>query len=123
MAKQAKPKNLGGRPVKDIDFKLLDVLCAAQCTAEEIATYLGVSEDTLGRRIKEKFDIGFAEYFSKKRAAGFASLRSSQFKLAKTNATMSIWLGKQYLGQKDRPDDDHNEVEAVGFRFEKVKDE
>lgn len=31
------------------------------------------------------------------------SLRRSQFRIAETNATMAIWLGKQYLGQKDYP--------------------
>jgi len=34
---------------------------------------------------------------------GRASLRSFQFQLAKAgNPTMNIWLGKQYLGQSDR---------------------
>ena len=32
------------------------------------------------------------------------SLRRKQWNLAKTNATMAIWLGKQYLGQKDNID-------------------
>ena len=29
------------------------------------------------------------------------ALRRSQWKMAERNATMAIWLGKQYLGQKD----------------------
>jgi hypothetical protein len=29
------------------------------------------------------------------------SLRRTQFKLAEKNATLCIWLGKQYLGQRD----------------------
>ncbi|MBQ0061347.1 MAG: hypothetical protein KBT15_06205 [Bacteroidales bacterium] len=32
------------------------------------------------------------------------SLRRSQMKMAETNPTMAIWLGKQYLGQKDNRD-------------------
>ena len=36
------------------------------------------------------------------------SLRRSQFRLAENNATMAIWLGKQYLGQKDVADIDLN---------------
>jgi len=115
MPKQAKPpeKSKGGCPKKDFDFNVLDVLCASQCTAEEISAYMKVSVDTIGRRIQEKFGYGFAEYFKQKRGAGFASLRSSQFKLAKTNATMAIWLGKNYLGQKDVPD----EGEAVPIQI------
>jgi hypothetical protein len=27
-----------------------------------------------------------------------------QFKLAAKNASMAIWLGKQYLGQRDEPE-------------------
>ena len=32
---------------------------------------------------------------------GKRSLRRIQFKLAEKNPTMAIWLGKQYLGQRD----------------------
>ena len=44
----------------------------------------------------------FSEVFAEKRQKGRASLRRSQFRLAEKNATMAIWLGKQYLGQKDQ---------------------
>ena len=37
------------------------------------------------------------------RYAKKASLRRSQWALAKTNATMAIWLGKQMLNQSDSP--------------------
>ena len=39
------------------------------------------------------------------REYGRASIRRAQFKLLNDgNATMAIWLGKQYLGQRDRVD-------------------
>lgn len=41
--------------------------------------------------------------FKKKSAGGKMSLRRYQFELAKKNASMAIWLGKQYLGQSDNP--------------------
>jgi hypothetical protein len=31
-------------------------------------------------------------------------LRKNQMELSKKSAAMGIWLGKQYLGQKDNPD-------------------
>ena len=34
------------------------------------------------------------------------SLRRSQFKLAEKNATMAIWLGKQYLGQRNHKEEE-----------------
>ena len=36
------------------------------------------------------------------------SLRRAQFNLAKTNAAMAIFLGKNYLGQKDSADIEFN---------------
>ena len=44
----------------------------------------------------------FSEVFAEKRQKGRASLRRLQFRLAEKSATMAIWLGKQYLGQKDQ---------------------
>ena len=39
------------------------------------------------------------------REYGRASIRRAQFKLLNDgNATMAIWLGKQYLGQRDQVD-------------------
>ena len=90
-----------GRPRKEIDYEQLKKLCSIQCTEIEIAGFFDVSIDTLCSRIKEEYDITFSEYFKKNSSAGKISLRRNQFKLAEKNATLSIWLGKQYLGQRD----------------------
>jgi len=75
-----------------------------QATAEEIAGSFRCSVDTLDRRLKEELGESFAEV--RKRlgngADGRLSVRRSQFKLAQTNATMAIWLGKNWLGQSDK---------------------
>jgi RNA binding exosome subunit len=92
-----------GRPIKDIDFKALDKLCEFQCTEIEAAGFFGVSVDTLERRVIEKTTLTFADYFKQKRGSGKASLRRRQWQKAMTgNPTMLIWLGKQYLDQKDK---------------------
>lgn len=83
-------------------------LCAMMATAEEIAGFLGVSVDTLERRIREDYDCTFAEYFKEHSSRGKISLRRHQFQLAEAgNATMLIWLGKQYLGQTDKQEVDN----------------
>jgi hypothetical protein len=41
------------------------------------------------------------------------SLRRYQFDLAENNATMAIWLGKQWLGQKDEAVIDHGNNELL----------
>ena len=46
--------------------------------------------------------MNFSEIFKEKRGLGKISLRRNQWRLAEKSATMAIWLGKQYLGQKDQ---------------------
>lgn len=48
--------------------------------------------------------MNFSEVFKQKRGVGKISLRRSQWRLAEKNANMAIFLGKQYLGQKDEPE-------------------
>lgn len=92
-----------GRPLADIDKKKFEKLCGLQCTLLEIADFFGVNKDTINAFCKREYDgKTFSEVFAQKRATGRISLRRSQFKLAEKNATMAIWLGKQYLDQKDR---------------------
>ena len=93
-----------GRPEIEIDWKTVDKLCLIQCTAEEIASVLGCSSDTIERRCKKEYEITFAEYIRQKAQGGKASLRRKQWSAADGgNVTMLIWLGKQYLGQADKP--------------------
>lgn len=102
--KTAKPKtNKGGRPKIKIDFAQLEELCNIQATAEECAAVLGISEDTLSRRIQEELGIGFAEYRKKYSLAGKASLRRLQWRSAQRGSVpMQIFLGKNDLGQSDK---------------------
>lgn len=94
-----------GRPKKYAKWSVLNELIARRCTCEECAVTMGVSPDTIVRRIKETFGLTFAEYYRIKSQLGTASLRSTQFKLAEEgNVTMLIWLGKNWLGQTDKVD-------------------
>lgn len=83
------------RPKFKIDYGQVEKLASIMCTQEEIASFLGCSVDTLQR------DKTFCGVYKKGLDAGRMSLRRKQFKLAETNPTMGIWLGKQYLGQRD----------------------
>ena len=76
-------------------------LCYIQCTEEEICSVLDVCTDTLDSWCQNTYGMHFSEIFKIKRKGGRASLRRNQWKLAEKNATMAIFLGKQYLGQKD----------------------
>ena len=93
----------GGAPRKQIDYKVLDSLCAIQCTGEECAAVLEMDYDTLNAALKRDGNVGFSDYFAKKSANGKASLRRKQFSVANEgNPTMLIWLGKQWLGQSEK---------------------
>lgn len=94
--------NKGGRPKKEIDQELFEKLCAIQCTKDEICDVFSINEKTLTRWCEETYGMGYYDVFSIKRNAGKSSLRRMQWKLAEVNPTMAIFLGKQYLDQKDK---------------------
>lgn len=85
-----------GRPKKPINYELVLDLASIFCTQDEIANIIGVSKRTLLR------DDTFVTTYQKGIDNAKSSLRRTQFNLAKKgNATMAIWLGKQYLQQKE----------------------
>jgi len=90
-----------GRPPKQVDWKLFKSLCELHCSMEEICHVLDFNADVLREKIKTEYGCTFQEQREKFSAHGKLSLRRDQFRMAKRNAAMSIWLGKQYLQQKD----------------------
>lgn len=104
-----------GRPSKRLTQKgkeLVATLSQFMATDEEIAAALSdeyekITPDTL---VNSNNKETFLEYKNKGQSRGKTSLRSWQFDTAKKgNATMQIWLGRQYLGQTDR-----QEIEEIG---------
>jgi hypothetical protein len=84
-----------GRPLLDVDVEKLKQLAGLGLSSGEIAAVLDCSIDTLERRFMDVMETG--------RLLRNASLRRKQFEVATNgNATMLIWLGKQFLGQKDK---------------------
>ena len=82
-----------------IDLVELQKLCTLQCTHEEIAAWFHCSVRTIEKYAKKQ---EFAEVMARGRAKGRISVRRAQMKLLDAgNATMGVWLGKQFLGQRD----------------------
>lgn len=92
----------GGRPKIEIDEEQFKGLCSIQCTLNEIAGWFKCSEDTIERWCKRELKMSFADAYKKYSVGGKISLRRYQMRMAEHNATMAIWLGKQYLGQRDQ---------------------
>lgn len=114
-----KPANPVGRPPKlvcdDATLEKLKVIAAGQHTQLEAAAIFGVSIRTFEEflRVNEKA----REVWEEGRGSGQGSLRRMQFVSAqKGNVTMQIWLGKQYLGQKDK----HESLLEAGESFKDV---
>jgi len=79
-----------------IDYEIVRRMAAIHCTIREIASVVGVHYSTLNTR--PEFQKIFGEEYNKAKER----LRKLQWDAAeKGNTTMLIWLGKQYLGQKE----------------------
>lgn len=108
------------RPVKEINKEQFESLCNLQCTLDEIAGFFKCSRDTIERWCVRTYEINFADVFKKYSQNGKISLRRSQFRLAETNASMAIWLGKQYLGQTEKIEAVTN-VDAVTVKVDQLE--
>lgn len=77
-----------------------------QCRKEEIAEFFGCDADTINHWCKREYGKNFSAVFAEKRVIGFISLRRAQFQKAidEKNTAMLIFLGKNWLGQRDRQD-------------------
>lgn len=108
-----------GRPTKEFDKKAFQDLVGLGCSQEEICWFFRdetgkpANIDTLTRWCKRTFDMTFQEYFAKNGYMALKiKLRRNQFKLSEKNAAMAIFLGKNYLGQKDYFESDNKDALA-----------
>lgn len=90
------------RPFKEIGKAEFEKLCGLQCTKEEICGWFSITDKTLDAWCKREYKQSYSEVYKEKRSRGKISLRRAQFQLAEKNSNMAIWLGKQYLDQKDK---------------------
>lgn len=102
------PKKMG-RPILEIDWETFQKLLEYQASLEEVAAWFKMSPDTVETRVKEKFGRTFSDVSKEFRGVGKLSLRRKQFQEAmKGNTKLLIWLGKQYLEQRDKREDTVN---------------
>ena len=96
---------MAGRPKASIDWGKVDKYLQSQCDGTGIAGLLGIHPDTLYKACEELYKMTFSAYSAIKKGEGKELLRAKQFAVAmEGDKTMLIWLGKQYLDQKDRSD-------------------
>lgn len=97
-----KPRKTG-RPLRDFDPSIFEQLCFVQCTVDEIELILKTDQRVVDKWCMRYYEVDFHTAYKRYSSGGKSSLRRDQYKLAKKNASMAIWLGKQWLGQKDIP--------------------
>jgi len=97
-----------GRPPINFDKKQFIDLVALGCKQEEICWWFRdetgkvANIDTLSRWCKREFGVNFQEYSKQNSLMALKiQLRRNQFELSKHSVPMAIWLGKQYLGQRE----------------------
>jgi hypothetical protein len=108
-----------GRPKANIDWGEVDRYLQAQCDGTAIASILGIHPDTLYRACDEKYKMTFTAYSAIKKAEGVELLKAKQFQTAmEGNVTMQVWLGKQYAGQRDKIDNEHQGAIQINVKYE-----
>jgi hypothetical protein len=114
------------RPRDDFDWNLVESLAMVEASESFIAERL-IAKDgeeinaktiqakikMIQRRIQERYECSFVQFRTQKLENRKIQLRSWQWKAAeKGNATLLIWLGKQYLGQAEK-----SEIKDTGKSF------
>lgn len=107
---------MAGRPKANIDWSKVDNYLKAQCNGDGIAGLLGVHPNTLYEACKTIHKCNFSEYSAIKKGEGVELLRAKQFQVAmEGDKTMLVWLGKQYLEQKDKQELEHSGRITIDF--------
>ena len=111
-----KPKNKTGRPCIELDPKQAKIFGYFRATYDTMAEQIGCHVDTIRAAMQDE-----NSEFSKEYKKGFSGMKmklsEAQVKTAieDRNPTLLVWLGKQYLNQKDSPmpDEDVNKNYTV----------
>lgn len=117
--KVLKEGSVDGRPPVVVNWEQFNQLARIQCTMEEITAVMGIGRDSLVKYAKIDCNKTLSELYEEKRRDGKQSLRRAQWHTAlgtpavfdeernmvreerKPNVTMQIFLGKNYLEQRD----------------------
>lgn len=99
---------MAGRPPKEFSREVFEGLCSIMCTEEEICRVLRTTDKTLNNWCKRTYKVDFSEAYKRFSCQGKMTLRRYQFKLAQKSPAMAIFLGKNYLGQRDNLEHEDN---------------
>ncbi len=111
-AKMAKKSHGAGRPKNEYDLEKVEIFGRFRATYETMADYFGVCVRTIEREMSPSNnpETEFCRYYKKGHVKLKMRLSEAQIHNAIecNNATLQVWLGKQYLGQKDKQEIEQN---------------
>lgn len=97
-------RNLGGRPKRYINWREAEKMFEAHATAQEVAAFFNIGRQTLYDRCQSDNKISLEMFSYRARAKGNLAVRLKQYAKAKKGHFSSlIWLGKQWLDQRENP--------------------
>src|ERR1700692_4110017 len=97
---------MAGRPLKDINWEVVEKLIECDCSGPEIAGKFRIKDDTFYRRFKEEYGCDFGGYRGIARESGIADIKEMlQAKAvnnsAPGNATLLMFLARCRVGMKE----------------------
>ncbi len=100
-----------GRPLKEINWDVVEKLIECGCSGPEIAGKFRVNSDTFYRRFQQEYGFNFQGYRVELQSAGLADLRAmlrakALSNKAPGNATLLMFLARCELGMKE-PEQSH----------------
>ena len=111
-----KAKKPTGRPRIELDPKQAKIFGYFRATYDTMAEQIGCHVDTIRAAMQDE-DSEFSKAYKKGFSGMKIKLSEAQVKTAieEHNPTLLVWLGKQYLDQKDNPmpDEDVNKNYTV----------
>ncbi len=94
----------GSPPIIELDMFELENLCRMKPTLYDCARYFKCSEDTIERRIREEFNITFAEFRDRSMVHTKFGLIQDAIKKAKTSESMHKFCLKNLADWREKTD-------------------
>lgn len=121
---------MAGRPTTEFNQRQFADLVSIGCEQDEICWFFRdengkpANKDTLSRWCKRTYGLNFQEYRKENGLMRLKiELRKNQLDLSKKSAAMAIWLGKQYLNQRDCLEyEDRESIERLDAILREMKD-
>ena len=101
--KKRKRITRAGRPIKEINWEIVDHKLRANCHGTTIAACFDMHPVTFYDRVVKEKGVSFTEYSQQKKLEGDDCLKTTQYEEAtvEKNTTLLVWLGKVRLDQKE----------------------